>query len=138
MTTETPPTEGSAEPPVDAGLARHGGISYLHLPATDVRAAAVFYEAAFGWVIHNRDTPRPGFEDGTGHVGGAWVTNQEISRQPALLPYIYVDDADKVAARIVELGGEIVQPPYDEGNLRVGTFRDPAGNVLGIWSEPAS
>jgi hypothetical protein len=30
-------------------------------------------------------------------------------------------------------GGDVVTPPYDEGGLRVSTFRDPAGNVLGIW-----
>jgi predicted enzyme related to lactoylglutathione lyase len=30
-------------------------------------------------------------------------------------------------------GGEIVEGARPEGNLRVGLFRDPAGNVLGLW-----
>jgi hypothetical protein len=27
----------------------------------------------------------------------------------------------------------LVDPPYPEGDLRVATFRDPAGNVIGVW-----
>ena len=34
---------------------------------------------------------------------------------------------------VVAHGGEIVTPPYPEGDLWVGTFRDPSGNVLGVW-----
>ena len=32
-----------------------------------------------------------------------------------------------------DLGGETVTAPYPEGDLRVATFRDPAGNVIGAW-----
>jgi len=32
-------------------------------------------------------------------------------------------------------GGEVVRAPYQEGNLWVATFRDPAGNVVGLWQE---
>jgi predicted enzyme related to lactoylglutathione lyase len=120
---------------VGPGLSRPNGISYLHLPATDPAASARFYQAAFSWAVHNVDGPEPGFEDGTGHVAGAWVTNQAVQREPGLLLYIYVDDAEATAHRIVDAGGEIVEGPRPEGTLRVATFRDPAGNVLGIWQE---
>jgi len=116
-------------------LQRPGAISYLHIPAADVRAAAAFYGAVFGWTIHNGDTDRPGFEDGTGHLGGAWVTNQAVSREPGLLPYVYVDEIDAIASRITQLGGEIVAAPHPEGNLWIATFRDPAGNVMGLWHD---
>jgi predicted enzyme related to lactoylglutathione lyase len=36
-------------------------------------------------------------------------------------------------ASIGRAGGETVREPYAEGDLRVATFRDPAGNVIGIW-----
>jgi len=130
--THTPNTTG-----VDEGLARHGGISYLHIPATDVQASAGFYGAVFGWRIANRDSPRPGFTDPTGHVGGAWVTDQAVAREPGLLLYIYVDHIDAAVARIEALGGQIVTAPHREGTLWVATFRDPAGNLLGIWQEGA-
>ena len=37
--------------------------------------------------------------------------------------------------RVVTNGGEVVTAPYPEGDLRVATFRDPAGNVIGVWQQ---
>ena len=130
-TTTTNPTG------VEARLARHGGLSYLHIPAVDVHQSAAFYEKVFGWKIHGRDTDHPGFDDGGGHISGAWVTDQVISREPGLLPYIYVDRIDDTIEQVEAQGGEIVKALYPEGNLWVATFRDPAGNVLGLWQEGA-
>ena len=124
-------------PGVEARLARHGGLSYLHIPAVDVHQSAVFYEQVFGWTIRRRETDHPGFDDGSGQVSGAWVTDQAISREPGLLPYIYVDRIDKAIERIKAQGGEIVKAPYPEGNLWVATFRDPEGLVIGLWQEGA-
>jgi len=50
-----------------------------------------------------------------------------------VLPYIYVGRIDDTLERITAHGGELVTPPYPEGDLWVATFRDPAGNVLGVW-----
>src|SRR5258708_39958588 len=82
---------------------------------------------------HRRDTDHPSFDDGTGHVSGAWVTDQAISREPGLLPYIYVDRIDETLEQVEAQGGEVVKAPYPEGNLWVGTFRDPSGNGIGLW-----
>lgn len=49
------------------------------------------------------------------------------------MPYIYVHGVDAALERVKVNGGEIVRPPYREGDLWVATFRDPAGNVVGIW-----
>jgi predicted enzyme related to lactoylglutathione lyase len=40
---------------------------------------------------------------------------------------------DDTLERVSDLGGALVEPPYAEGDLRVATFRDPAGNVIGVW-----
>ena len=74
---------------VETRLARHGGLSYLHIPAVDVHQSASFYEQVFGWKIRGHDIDHPSFDDGTGHVSGAWMTDQAISHEPGLLPYIY-------------------------------------------------
>jgi predicted enzyme related to lactoylglutathione lyase len=130
-------TESTNAPGVDARLVRPAGISYLHIPADDVRQAAAFYEDVFGWNVHGQDSDRPSFDDGTGHVSGAWMSDQTISREPGLLPYIYVEDIEKAVSQIVANGGEVVRDPYPEGNLTVATFRDPAGNVMGLWHDDA-
>ena len=66
------------------------------------------------------------------------MTDQAVAREPGLLLFIYVDGIDEVAERIATHGGEVVRAPYPEGNLKVATFRDPAGNVLGLWEEQAA
>ncbi|MBV8219810.1 MAG: hypothetical protein JO325_15210 [Solirubrobacterales bacterium] len=37
--------------------------------------------------------------------------------------------------RALALGAEITTDPYPEGNLTVATFRDPAGNEIGVWQQ---
>jgi predicted enzyme related to lactoylglutathione lyase len=51
---------------VDSRLARHGGVSHLHIPATDPKRSAEFYAAVFGWTISGLDTSRPSFRTGPG------------------------------------------------------------------------
>lgn len=121
----------------DPRLTVPGAISYLHIPASDTAAAARFYQAVFGWTVRDHDTPRPSFDDGGGHLSGAFVTDQEVSSRPGLLPYIYVSDIASAVRNVTEHGGEIVEPPHQEGTLRIATFRDPAGNVMGMWQETA-
>jgi uncharacterized protein len=95
------------------------------MPAVDVHQSAAFYEQVFGWNIRGRDTDRPSFDDGTGDVSGAWVTDQAISREPGLLPYISVDRIDDTLEQVEAQGEEVVKAPYPEGNMWVATFRDP-------------
>ena len=120
---------------VDARLARHGGLSYLEIPAVDAQQSAAFYEKVVGWSIRQRDTEERRFEDAAGYLIGRWVIGRAIAREPGLLPYIYVDRIDDAVGRVVPHGGEVIKAPYPEGNLWVATVRDPAGNVIGLWQE---
>ena len=118
---------------VDKRLAHHGHVSYLEIPAVDTEKSATFYEAVFGWAVERRANGRRSFDDGTGTLIGSWATGRTASREPGLLPYIYVNHIDAIIERLVKKGGEVVTPPYPEGDLWVATFRDPAGNLLGVW-----
>jgi len=111
---------------------RAGGVSYLRIPAQDPPGSAAFYEAVFGWSVR-RDRADPSFEDGTGHVIGHFVADQSVAGEAGVRPYIFVERVDETLDRIVAHGGEVVTPPYPEGDLWVATFRDPAGNVIGVW-----
>jgi uncharacterized protein len=115
------------------GLARHGHVSYLEIPAVDPDRSATFYGVVFGWNIRRRDTGPPSFDDQSGSLIGRWVTGRAASTEPGLLPFIYVDRIDDVVEQVRAQGGEVVAPPYPEGNLWVATFRDPAGNMMGVW-----
>jgi predicted enzyme related to lactoylglutathione lyase len=135
MTRNDPKEAPGSGTGVESRLARHGGLSYLEIPAVDARRSAAFYESVLGWRLRGRDTDDPRFDDATGHLIGRWVTGRVISREPGLLPYLYVDCIDDAVERITAQGGEVVKAPYPEGNLWVATFRDPAGNLIGLWQE---
>ena len=107
---------------------RPGGVSYLRIPAPDGASLGAFYAAAFDWTV---DDAR--FADATGHVIGHFLSDHEVAGEAGIRPYIYVADVDRTRAQIVAAGGQIVTEPYAEGDLWVGCFRDPAGNVLGFW-----
>src|SRR5437870_5785198 len=108
---------------------RVGGISYLRIPAPDPRRTAAFYHAVFGWSV-DVDRDDPGFEDGTGHVIGHFMADLPVAGEAGVLPYVFVERVDETLEKVVARGGEVVTPPYPEGDLRVATFRDPAGNVI--------
>jgi uncharacterized protein len=117
----------------EPSLARPGGITYLHIPSTDPRSTASFYECVFGWSIRDGDTNSPAFADGTGHVIGHFVSDQQAAGDSGVRPYIYVQDVPASAKLIAANGGVILKQPFAEGNLTVAHFADPTGNVFGIW-----
>lgn len=122
--------QASQEP---ASVARPGGVSYLHIPCGDPRLAAAFYTAVFDWNIRDPESASPAFQDGTGHVIGHFVDDQPVAGDAGVRPYVYVEDVAATVERILANGGELVKTPFAEGDLTVAVFRDPAGNVLGVW-----
>lgn len=115
-------------------IARVGGISYLRIPAEEPVRSAVFYEKVFGWVV-DRDREDPSFRDGTGHVIGHFSSEHEVAGQAGVQPYIFVVSVDETLDKVAASGGEVETEPYPEGELWVATFRDPAGNVIGVWQQ---
>jgi predicted enzyme related to lactoylglutathione lyase len=81
------------------------------------------------------DREDPSFEDGTGHVIGHFMADLPVAGEAGVMPYVFVERVDETLEKVVALGGAVVTPPYPEGDLRVATFRDPAGNVLGVWQQ---
>jgi predicted enzyme related to lactoylglutathione lyase len=129
-------SETPAHTGVDPKVARLGGVTYLHIPATDRARSAEFYAAVFGWRLHG-DPQAPSFEDGTAHVIGRWVTDQAPTGDDGVRPYIYVDSVQATLEKVTARGGEVAREPYAEGGLIVATIRDPAGNTIGIWQQSA-
>ncbi len=114
----------------------NGKICYIEMPTTDVARSADFYSRVFGWRTRKRGDGAVAFDDTTGEVSGTWVKGRPPSVQPGLLVYIMVDDAAAMIDTIVAAGGEIVQPIGADAPEITARFRDPGGNVLGIYQEP--
>lgn len=80
------PHAAGEEHSIGPGLATSGAITYLHIPATDVRQAAAFYRDVFGWHINNPDSDRPSFDTPNGHLSGAWLSAHRPATSPDCCP----------------------------------------------------
>ena len=114
----------------------NGKICYIEIPAVDVHGSAGFYEAVFGWQVRQRGDGSTAFDDTTGEVSGAWINGRPPSPAPGLLIYVMVDSVTATVAAVLAHGGEIVQPIGADAPEITARFRDPAGNVLGLYQEP--
>src|ERR1700744_1349034 len=120
-----------------APTSRQGKVCYLQIPASDVETSAEFYREVFGWSLRRRGDGTLAFDDTVGETSGAWVTGRSPwAGEPGALGYIRVDDAGQAVAQIVAHGGEIVQPIGGDAPEITARFRDPAGNIVGIYQEP--
>jgi len=116
----------------------NGKICYLELPAIDVRRSADFYRTVFGWTIRRRGDGSTAFDDTVGEVSGSWVVGRPPSSQPGVLFYIMVDSVNATVAAVTAHGGEIVQAIGGDAPEITARFRDPGGNVIGLYQEPGS
>src|SRR6266568_3651964 len=114
----------------------NGKLCYLEIPAVDVRRSADFYAQVFGWRIRQRGDGRTAFDDTTGEVSGSWVVGRKASSEPGLLLYIMVDSVAATVDAVIAHGGELVQPIGADAPEITARFRDPAGNVIGLYQEP--
>lgn len=115
----------------------NGKICYIELPAADVARSADFYKKVFGWNIRKRGDGATAFDDGVGEVSGAWVKGRPPQSNPGLMVYIMVDSVAASVDAVVKNGGEIVQPIGADAPEITARFRDPGGNVIGLYQQPA-
>jgi len=114
----------------------NGKICYLEIPTQDIERSMKFYEAVFGWNTRKRGDGNFAFDDGVGEVSGTWVKGRAPSNAPGILIYIMVDSVAATIDKIEASGCEIVQPIGGDAPEITARFRDPGGNVLGLYQEP--
>ena len=110
----------------------NGKICYVELPAIDVQRSAEFYKKVFGWQTRQRGDGAIAFDDGVGQVSGTWVTGRPPAT-PGLLIYIMVDSVAATIDTLIAHGGELVQAIGQDASEITARFRDPAGNILGLY-----
>jgi predicted enzyme related to lactoylglutathione lyase len=111
----------------------HHVMDYVEINVTDLPAARAFYEQAFGWEFNDYGPTYAGIRSATGdeEVGGL---NAEREPQPGgPLVLLWSDDLDGSVDAVAAAGGEVTEGPYDYPGGRRFHFRDPSGNVLGVY-----
>lgn len=123
-------------------MSMSGRVVHFEIPYVDGDRARSFYADAFGWEL--RETPGmtythaltgPTDDRGPaepGFVNGGLMRRESPNEGPMVI--IDVDDIDLALARIAELGGSVVLPRQDVGELGYAAyFKDVEGNILGLW-----
>lgn len=116
---------------------RNGKICYIEIPATDVARSSDFYSKVFGWNMRKRGDGATAFDDSVGEVSGSFVTGRPPAAQLGFMIYVMVDSVAATVETVVANGGEIVQPIGADAPEITARFRDPGGNVVGLYQEPA-
>jgi uncharacterized protein len=114
----------------------NGKICYIEMPATDIARSSDFYKQVFVWSIRTRGDGSVAFDDAVGEVSGTWVLRRPPASTPGLLVYVMVDSVAATVDAVVANGGEIVQPIGADAPEITARFRDPAGNVIGLYQQP--
>jgi uncharacterized protein len=114
----------------------HGKICYVELPATNIARSAEFYQKTFGWNVRTRSDGSTAFDDVTGQVSGSWIVGRPPATTPGVLFYIMVDDMKAAVATVEQNGAEIVQKIGMDAPEITARFRDPGGNIIGLYQEP--
>ncbi|MER5766389.1 VOC family protein [Streptomyces sp. NPDC001985] len=131
---------GLWQPRAHAGTAVHGvpgAPARYELITAGTSAVAKFYETVFGYDGEEADPSGPDVV--TLRLEGRPVaTLRGVGRGPAHEPgtawltYFQVDDADRAAHRVSELGGKVRTPPGDGPFGRTATVADPEGAVFAL------
>lgn len=106
------------------------------MPATDIDKSAKFYQTVFGWDIRKRGDGATAFDDVTGQVSGTWRTDRKPSSHVGMLTYIMCDSVAATLEKITANGGEVVQQIGGDAPEITARFRDPGGNIIGLYQEP--
>jgi len=133
---EAAPSAGSGEP-----------VDWFEVMGSDAARTQEFYADLFGWTVDSSGFPGYAVVDtgaGRGIQGG--LGGGEDARWATI--YARVADVDQTFSRAEKLGGSRVSDPgvpalksaaraalygsADDG-MKTGAFRDPAGNVFGIY-----
>jgi uncharacterized protein len=114
----------------------NGKICYLEIPARDIGESSAFYRDIFGWGLRKHGDGSQAFDDTTGQVSGMWVLDRPPMTEAGIIISIMVDDVVATSTRILDAGGQIVRPFDPDAAEKIAWFRDPGGNLMGLYQEP--
>lgn len=114
---------------------------YFEIPADDLGRARKFYEELLGWqIISMSEQGYEGFEgywsvlvsNDFADMQGGMMERDETFAQPCF--YIGVKSMDETVEKLQERGGSVVVPRTAVSDMGWSMlFRDPEGNVFGLW-----
>jgi predicted enzyme related to lactoylglutathione lyase len=114
-----------------------GEIVHIEIPADDTGKAQEFWGSLFDWNFQSFPGPFEYHMTRVSEQTGGAITNMEAGKR-GMRPYFAVDEINKGAARVRELGGQADEPRPVPSMGWFATCRDPHGNEFGLWQHDQS
>lgn len=114
--------------------------NWVDLSTPDIEAALDFYGGLFGWEIEKSITPMGDYFIGKTagrQVCGLMKAGPEMAALPAIwTTFFNVADVDAKVRKAGDIGGRILEPPFDIPDARIAVVADPTGAMFGLISGP--
>lgn len=112
--------------------------AWNELITPDIQECGKFYEQLFGWTQKDMTGPLGTYivflKDGK-QVAGMMEPPEDEDIPTGWYAYIAVEDVDRVASRVSELGGTILREPFDIPDVgRLCALADPSGAPVMIMT----
>lgn len=113
-----------------------GTPTWFELLTRDYDVSVAFYRDVFGWNTHVAgDTPEFRYTtlgEGDGQLAGIMDATAFLPENTPAKWFVYfnVENADAALARIVELGGSVIDPAEDTPYGRLAVAADPTGSAF--------
>jgi uncharacterized protein len=117
-------------------------IVHFEIPADNVEKIKSFYEQVFGWkiiqaegpieywIIQTVPTDENGMTQRPGVNGGMY---KKLEPQNKPINYFAVESINDFLAKIVKLGGKVIQPKEEVPNIGwIAAAQDPEGNQFAL------
>jgi uncharacterized protein len=121
-----------------------GRLVHFEIPFDDGDRARAFYGEAFGWnlmempemnytIVMSGPTEESGMPSEPGYInGGMYSREGDYPTSPVIT--VDVASIDDALEKIEKLGGSTVLAKQQVGEMGFAAyFKDPEGNVLGLW-----
>jgi predicted enzyme related to lactoylglutathione lyase len=116
---------------------------WVEIRTRDTEKASRFYESLFGWEVVRKETTEgsdywifdTGDEPRVQNIrrGAMWLRPDDANL--GVVVYVIVKDIEAVLQKVTDLGGEVILPKTRQGPAFRAYFRDPDGNLFGLWQE---
>jgi predicted enzyme related to lactoylglutathione lyase len=120
-----------------------GRVIHFELPADNVERAQAFYSEVFGWnmrtmpgmgytLVGTTPSDERGMPVDPGSINGGMLKRQPPVQSPVIT--IHVADIEAALRAVEEHGGKVAREKVAVGDMGFAAyFRDPEGNVVGLW-----
>lgn len=116
-------------------------VVHFEIPANDTKKVADFFSKTFGWKFSQFGTEDYWMAE-TGDAGKPGINGSIMKRRDPAQPVvnsIQVDNIDAMADKVSKNGGVIVVPKFPIPHVGwLSYFKDPDGNIHGIWQDDPS